>query len=187
MFKRLVNNMRRGFATNSSSSHSLVYFKEPVGDTTPPKPGDLALNGGRLSFGWEDFTLSSLTDKLVYALVTAVGEGWWRSDITKADRVHELYEQYGHLFPEFNEYDFAAAMDGDVDHQSVHGIEELVKLARDPHVVIYGGNDNSGTTLTDTLHYAGDKAEWGMSLSWGEKVTPEENEEEWEERKKWAW
>jgi hypothetical protein len=189
MFKYLINNMRRGFATNSSSSHSLVYFKNEVAGGPAPVAGSVR-DWGENEYGWGDFTLSSVAEKLVYALVSAVGQsGWWETDeVTIEQEVDKAYEQYGPLFPEFNRDDFKAAMEGYVDHQSIGDIEQLATLARDPHVVIYGGNDNDGTTSLDTLHWAGDNAVWGASTNspnW--RQTPEENAIEWKEAEQWRW
>lgn len=169
MLKRLINNVRRGFATNSSSSHSLVYFKEPVANDDPT-PGDN-------QFGWDDFRLSTLGEKLMYALTTLVGGNYWQQNAESDVAVDSAFERYGHLFPEFTREDFETAVFGYVDHQSVSSLpaEELVELVRDPHVIIYGGNDNDGTGLYETLHRAGDRAEWGSDTDeLPHKVKPED-------------
>jgi hypothetical protein len=59
-----IHNVRRGFATNSSSSHSIVVLpaKHPVPDEV--SDGD----GG---YGWEDFVLTSPEEKARY------GGGCW--------------------------------------------------------------------------------------------------------------
>lgn len=131
-FKRLINNVRQGFATNSSSSHSMVYVSTPVSDST---------HYGDNQFGWEDFTLDSLGEKLLYALVMQIG-GYWGADDAREEALEQAMKDYGHLFPEFDREAFSYAMDGYVDHQSYVSLDEALEAARDPHVVIEGGNDN---------------------------------------------
>lgn len=68
-----LNNVRRGLATNSSSSHSLVFHPNPVADN------DLSSAAHTYTeFGWDHFVLDSLGSKLMYALTQAVGGslGW---------------------------------------------------------------------------------------------------------------
>lgn len=152
MFKWLINNVRRGFATNSSSSHSMVHYKTPVASD------DTAY--GDSEFGWDEFTLNSLGEKLMYALVahisgSGIGSGWWR-DTSQSD-VEEAMEKFGHLFPEFGPEAFEMALSGYIDHQSMPDPTEALEAARDPHIIIVGGNDNGGTTSYDLLdRYRGD-------------------------------
>ena len=163
MFKRFINNVRRGFATNSSSSHSMVYYKKPVASDS--------ITYGDTEFGWESFTLTNLGSKLMYALVSAIGD-WGTHDDQDAQKA---YDEYGHLFPEFTVEDFEVALGGYVDHQSRNrNIVEMVELARDPHVVIYGGNDNDGQTVYEIIDGRKD-VEWGADTeSPSHRITPDE-------------
>jgi len=135
MFKSLIKNVRQGLATNSSSSHSLVYTNGEH-DTTIA-PGEAYEN----EFGWDHFVLDSLGAKLMYKLTDLVGQHYWNSDPNE-DEVKRAYEEFGHLFPEFDEGHFKAALRGYVDHQSSGEIS--IGEARDPHTEIHGGNDNGG-------------------------------------------
>lgn len=130
--KRLINNVRQGFATNSSSSHSMVYVSTPVSDS---------VFYGDNEFGWDNFTLDSLGEKLLYALVMQIG-GYWGSDDAREAALDQAMQDYGHLFPEFDREVFSYAMDGYVDHQSHISLDEALEAARDPHIIIEGGNDN---------------------------------------------
>lgn len=132
LFSRLINNVRQGFATNSSSSHSMVYVDTPVSDS---------IFYGDNEFGWDHFTLDSLGEKLLYALVMKIG-GYWGPPEDREEELDQAFEEYGHLFPEFDRDVFSYAMDGYVDHQSHIPLDEALEAARDPHIVIEGGNDN---------------------------------------------
>lgn len=129
-----LKNFRRGFATNSSSSHSFVYMKKPntwfgPNPTTPEE------------YGWNDFRLDTVSEKLFYVLVSKLSNRFWNSTKTLEEKVQEAMEDLGDEFPEFTEETFEAAIsDSYVDHQSVGTINS--ELARDPHVVVFGGNDN---------------------------------------------
>lgn len=128
-----LKNFRRGFATNSSSSHSFVYMKEDqgLGVENPSSYIDS-------SFNWEDFSLNTIREKLFYVLVGRIGGGWDDTD------PEEKYEELGDEFSELTRDDFAAAVQGNIDHQSLGTIGTLE--ARDPKVVVFGGNDNDGTS-----------------------------------------
>ena len=159
IFSFLVNNMRRGFATNSSSSHSLVYYKTNKSDK---QPKGKKIDGTRMNneYGWNFFKLNTTAEKLFYALVQAVGNGGWPNPVTsKADleKVNEMYEKYGKAFPEFGKQDFMHAYNGNVDHESRVGFsQKLIDAARDPKAVIYGGDDNSSESIEDMADDPGD-------------------------------
>lgn len=145
----LLKNFRRGFATNSSSSHSFVYMKAP--QDTSAKPS------GQDEFQWNDFRLDSVGDKLFYALADRIGGNWGGySD----EQVQENMERYGADFPEFDEADFRAAMSSmGVDHESVGTIS--LEQARDPHVVVFGGNDNGDGSYLRIQ--AEDEIDWAVT------------------------
>lgn len=126
-----VKNFRRGFATNSSSSHSFVYMKKPQTDYDTRVDTD---------FGWNDFRLDTVKQKLMYVLTDRLYRGW----STNTADPKEAMEIHGADFPELDEQDFQDALAGYVDHESsgLIGLDQ----ARDPHVVVFGGNDNSGAS-----------------------------------------
>lgn len=129
-----LKNFRRGFATNSSSSHSFVYLRNDAEDAH----AQTHLDGE--DFGWGDFKLSSIREKLFYVLASMVGNRGWGSK-TSEDEVEEAYRDYGDKFPEFTREDFVQAVNSSVDHESRGTI--TADMARDPKVVVFGGNDNS--------------------------------------------
>lgn len=125
-----IKNIRRGFATNSSSSHSFVYMREP--DTTE-SDGYIDTD-----FGWRDFRLSSVKEKLMYVVTDRFGNNWNGTE----EELAEAYESHKDDFPELSPDEFASAWRGYVDHESsgLIGPNE----ARDPYVTVFGGNDNDG-------------------------------------------
>lgn len=180
MFKWFINNVRRGFATNSSSSHSMVHFKTPVASD--------GLYTGDSEFGWDEFTLESLGEKLMYALVAHVSQAGlnneWYSGASET-QVAEAMEKFGDLFPEFGPEEFQQALGGYIDHQSMPTPSEALEAARDPHIIIVGGNDNGGTTAWDLAdRYRGDtNVDWVASTDYPEDKTdpndPEKENDPW--------
>jgi hypothetical protein len=146
-----LKNFRRGFATNSSSSHSFVYLKRPVTSSN----NDQLPDG---HFNWEDFRLDTLKEKLFYVLVSRIG-GFW--DSVSDEQVDEAIKQHIEDFPEFSREDFREAMRGNVDHESqgLIGLEE----ARDPHVVIFGGNDNGGDSQERAAAVRAKEIDWSRT------------------------
>lgn len=115
-----VSNVRRGFATNSSSSHSCVYMKEPQSQV------DELIDENE--FSWRDFSLRTIKEKVFYYLVD------------NAERYWDSPEAAARDFPELSQREIEFAMEGNVDHQSSREIS--LEQARDPRTVIFGGNDN---------------------------------------------
>lgn len=128
-----VHNVRLGLATNSSSSHSLVYL--PPGSQT-----DVGYEGQE--FGWDNFTLQSEGGKLGYL-------------------AQLLKSSISNLSPEFQKAIVEAwvgplDLDGYIDHEStmsfplnwggsgVHPefFREFKEFLLRPDVTILGGNDN---------------------------------------------
>jgi hypothetical protein len=144
-------NARFGFATNSSSSHSLLFFPESYG----PVPRNNV--DGSMQFGWEDFVLSSTGPKLEYLYLllgyamrnvpdasTVISRLLWGTDSPPiwedtADN-HYIDHQSLVVFPtKFNSSEI-----------SMEFLEDLVTWVKHQRTVILGGNDNSdGNPLGD--------------------------------------
>jgi len=146
-----LKNFRRGFATNSSSSHSFVYMKDEQG-LGAENPGSYIDS----SFNWEDFRLDTLREKLFYVLVGRIGGGW--RDVGDGS---EEYEEIGDEFPELTREDFAAAVQGNIDHQSVGTVG--MAEARDPHTVVFGGNDNGGDSQERARAIRSGEIDWSRT------------------------
>lgn len=84
---------RQSFATNSSSSHSVLFFKDDISSLINDNVSQVSSDDG--TFGWEDFILKSKEEKIKY-LHSQIAESW----------------RYDQKLPEYykNRY---------VDHQSV--------------------------------------------------------------------
>lgn len=136
-----LKNVRRGFATNSSSSHSLIYFKSRVA-SDHVDPSGIYYN---TKFGWEEFVLNTLGEKLMYALVNLMSvNGYGALD------AEECFKEYGDLFPEFDIRAFQEAAGGYIDHQSLaYHPEGFVAEVRNENTIIVGGNDNSWEEPTE--------------------------------------
>lgn len=133
-----IHNIRRSFATNSSSSHSVVvldHIEDPDGIIVDD-----------YEFGWENFSCSTPEQKMQYF-------------------VAQLYSNFEHTMTEDQLRELVTYTTGIVlhesmrpyvDHQSVWGLSRLrckpevlrdflrdmAKYFCDPHVLFLGGNDN---------------------------------------------
>lgn len=153
IFKNIIRNIRFGFATNSSSSHSFVYMKKPNNDL-----GSAAWMN--VEFGWEDFELRTIREKLMYHLVMRGGSSWGSDP-------DDLYDNYWDEYPELDKEDFEAAASGYVDHESYGTI--TLDQARDPHVVVFGGNDNGGSSANRRAAIRNGEVDWDKTKpEWGD-------------------
>lgn len=150
-----ISNIRLGFATNSSSSHSIVIV---------PKDGSMYLENDPEwdHFGWDHFVLTSPEMKMKY-LAYQVGE-WIQHNMGYEFAVPIVKEWYGVELPN-KESDFYG-----VDHQSIitfplrledkqlnlEFVKELEQFLLNDRVVILGGNDNwdyPDNTYPDRIPY----------------------------------
>lgn len=152
-----VFNIRMGFATNSSSSHSIVYMKNPITEDS----GDC-----NHEYGWDNFTLtaeSSKRDYMAMLLSYSIRPDPERG-VTHEMAAQVIRDLTGATIPtnpdpEGGYWGADRAFDGYIDHDSVgyfpfdltgRGInEEFTReminfVAKNPHIVILGGNDNDG-------------------------------------------
>lgn len=151
-----IHNVRVGFATNSSSSHSIVILPSDRVGYFLEEPND------DMNFGWSDFILTTQESKLEYlaaqlftTLHNEVDDEFARAklvyDLTGVDLSEFLYTpNYGDRKP---------TIDAGIDHQSVWNlygfnfkdpdvrafIGDLKEYISKDELVILGGNDNSST------------------------------------------
>ena len=164
--KYLLANYRRGFATNSSSSHSFVYLKEIPEDAYEQSYYDPA---GEY-YGWEDFKLSSIADKLFYVLSQKV-HGWESMSEDEKQRIREE-------FPEADDKMIRAASESDVDHESFGVVTPDIAL--NPYTIVFGGNDNDGYSRerskmvsSGLVDWTKTEPEWGdMESQWHDPESP---------------
>lgn len=145
-----VHNVRLGHATNSSSSHSIIFDPRLY----------LSDSGIEEYFGWDEFTLASQEMKSVY-MASLLKENL--TDFPKP-LVDAIIKGLGLPPPKDHEYG------GSIDHQSLICLpkefgtnyidlqfyKEFVEYVLKDHVYILGGNDNDG----EHLMYSKDKAKF---------------------------
>jgi hypothetical protein len=143
-----IHNFRVGFATNSSSSHSVVLIPpSEIGHVREIESGEPN------HFGWDFFRLATPENKLRYLAAQMFAK--IETDIPRqleiaarfdkeipgyADEIQRLIDANAHS------WDFPS-----VDHQSVYQIEtmspqfleRMIAFFKSDRVVILGGNDNS--------------------------------------------
>lgn len=132
----MLTNIRLGFATNSSSSHSILIFKNTK--TVPATRGDTG------EFGWQDFVLSNLKSKMRYAAIdrrnTYSDYDEFLKDFIQWLSPDDIKDIWIHTDPNIP-YDDRYY----IDHQSSGMTSEIdIGFLADPHIVIVGGNDNDG-------------------------------------------
>lgn len=118
-----VISMRRGFATNSSSSHSIIFSAN-----SDNIPSDLSEVG---EFGWDYFVQKSKQDKLNYFYQCFGNSGLDNEDLAEAFGVPiEMIDE--------------AEYDGYVDHESsgMINMDTAISILNDERFAILGGNDN---------------------------------------------
>lgn len=141
-----ITNVRLGFATNSSSSHSIVLTNRRYSDDSGNS------YGGNLDFGWESFTLASQGSKLPYIALILRYE--LESFLPRAEAAGVVYE----LLKDVQDRHFSRSelAEGYIDHQSILPLpadmspegrflymRRLARTLMNSNVVIFGGNDNS--------------------------------------------
>jgi len=162
-----VFNVRLGLATNSSSSHSIIFTEQRVRDSYDNLEG----------FGWDFFTLASQQAKESYFQVAlyqtlrhTVGKDIARMVAQSfVMEPHHLTESANYLFPY-------------IDHQSAptipsdwggHGIDmefaqDFYNFLMQDNLVVLGGNDNDGKVHPLAINGAVTLpfANWGSSAAW---------------------
>ena len=146
-----IFNLRSGFANNSSSTHSVIFFP-PETDTSNMK------SDCDSDFGWQNFTLSDIEDKKHYLLATLKGNieydlnssylsailnSWCDTDLSDDDIEH-AYVDHQSLIT------LPRTFDGTAVHQDY--FNEIQKILLASNTVIIGGNDNDDGNPTFEKH-----------------------------------
>jgi hypothetical protein len=144
-----IHNVRLGFATNSSSSHSIVFFPTNIPRDTTDACED---------FGWEFFTASSQESKEKYFAATLF-ENLRHNDLTD-EQIAVVASEFLGYTPKLEKpyYSDEPQLVGSVDHQSLVmlPLDRFNMKSLDPRFVKYfkdelfkegtvvlGGNDNT--------------------------------------------
>lgn len=140
----MISSVRLGFATNSSSSHSIVLTNTEY--SYKPSYDDF-------EYGWENFTLVDKDQKLRYLALQIVHDlSRFLSREHAAMVARDILE--GHL--EMSDYDLKCLVAGYIDHQSAvlfpdfsdpkareRIIRQAIEAFSSKNLVVFGGNDNS--------------------------------------------
>ena len=127
-----IFNIRKGLATNSSSSHSMIRASGLKSDLRPVETWSI----GQYGFGWGNFTLADRESKLKYLAVALKG-------VLGEDKIRQLCElpddfdlEGSYIDHDSDDRVFAVSPDRDY-------LEALKAYLIQDDVVILGGNDNS--------------------------------------------
>jgi MoaA/NifB/PqqE/SkfB family radical SAM enzyme len=141
-----IFNVRLGLANNSSSTHSIVFLKEPGQDK----------DAYGSDFGWDFFTAASEDAKKDYLALTLYYNLQRMCSNEMAATI--VREWVGTSFPlETESWDGTKGPDGYIDHQSImtfpnewdgkgidkRFVDEFKKYLLLPNVAVLGGNDNT--------------------------------------------
>lgn len=155
----MLFSVRYGFATNSSSTHSIVYD----GDHS-----DNMICG--MGFGWETFVCASKEAKLEYVIASIFSSiGYYNTKYyDDKGKLKELMDDiksyFGHLCPNYDKYDqiLESCIENNyniyVDHQSLfvcpsyqsgklcieYFAKKFAEVINNSGITIHGGNDNGG-------------------------------------------
>lgn len=136
-----IHNLRVGFATNSSSSHSVVLLPPELVGTVD------AIEPQSEHFGWDYFRLTSTEDKMRYVAAQMLSSMY--------EDAKEARQEIANKFSEFPNLAEELRNDAEeqwpnitVDHQSrwrvnPESFDNLIEFFKSPRIVILGGNDNS--------------------------------------------
>lgn len=133
-----LKQFRHGFATNSSSAHSVILAQHPQQDSSVP---------GSYEYGWQNFILGSRQEKRNYLFQQTRSHF---EDTPLWDRYVALVQPDAEALVPQRSWRGEPELPGYVDHESVgivggatlEGIEETLQWLDHPRVVITGGNDN---------------------------------------------
>lgn len=147
--------IRKGFATNSSSTHSILIFPDSIHEFTD----EYEIDDYEIQFGWDNFTVASKVAKAVYLAATLISNEGLLADIPQEYAVLLAVEMVtGSDWDPTDIQAVKAKLGADkdiwVDHQSLMTLPVSGKLANsqflqelktylyNDNIVIIGGNDN---------------------------------------------
>lgn len=155
-----ITSVRLGFATNSSSSHSILLTNSPPSQQSSVWTNDY-------EYGWEGFILTERDEKMRYLAMMV------QMHLVKLLPKKQAAIVTRDLFRDVINLDTDSVAEGYIDHQSVTPfpddmsgealakyVDHLISVFSDPSLVIVGGNDNGGDPLED-IGYAGERIDLG--------------------------
>jgi len=145
-----IHNIRKGFACNSSSVHSIIFYE------------DDSLHDDYEGFGWDEFILVSEEAKLHYFFSMLANQyDRYNTDLFDVDKetLKKLQDKYvdGRDFVMYNT-DHSSRITFPKRHNSRQFHEGFIKAVRDAFLqedlIVIGGNSN-GTSVEDTFRENG--------------------------------
>lgn len=133
-----LKQFRHGFATNSSSSHSVILADTPQADD----------DADNFEYGWNNFILASDQAKRDYLFVQSrdsfLGTPEWDEFVALVSPSPDA------LIPERDSWRGQDALPGYVDHDSaglvaastLDGVRAVLEWLENPRITVLGGNDN---------------------------------------------
>lgn len=134
-----LTQIRYSFATNSSSSHSVILADRPQHDSDVPDD---------FGYGWDTFILGSEQAKRDYIFVACrdafVGKPEWDEFLfllnpSPEALVKEDSWRGEQSFPGYIDHESAGMMSA----STIDGVKSLIEWAKNPRIAILGGNDNT--------------------------------------------
>lgn len=134
-----ISNIRLGFATNSSSSHSIVMLK----NTAKIPVDSIYNNDDEFNFGWQNFTLSSKEMKMKYLAIQVRYS--LENCVGKEMAMAVCKEIFGFEAMGTIDHQSIINLPKDIDNKltSLDYIKELKELFNREDILVLGGNDNS--------------------------------------------
>lgn len=134
-----LTQIRYGFATNSSSSHSVILADSPQWDSDVPDD---------FSYQWDTFVLASEQAKRDYFFVQCKDNFYGKPDW---DEFIYLVRPSPELLTPEQTWRGEMELPGSIDHESVglvhastiEEVKELLEWLDNPRITILGGNDNT--------------------------------------------
>lgn len=149
-----IHNVRAGFATNSSSSHSIVMIPQGQREHTDEY--------SRYSYNWEQFTLADTHSKSAY-FIAQMYQALSDASMNRDEILHVIQGVLGdhvdvHDLPDYMNVDHQSTWDGMQD--SIMRTPDMIRAMWDfvqrDDVVILGGNDNSQGQLPPANSFEND-------------------------------
>lgn len=175
--KITIERFRVGFATNSSSSHSMIIL--PKGSSAWLQ-AQAANREGDCDYGWENFTLASARAKAEYvgtAIYASLNRGGAGDDNTARMITSEIMAPFGDFSPKLWGYidhqsDFSIPFDREFNVPHREYLADLMAYLSREDLVILGGNDNDGE---HPLEQAGES----IDVPWGGFATRLKKDGDW--------
>lgn len=136
-----ATNLRLGFATNSSSTHSVVFGAGSYKSSE-------ATHVEEDEYGWDHFVLDSSNERVSYLYAAVAGTLSGLPDYQRDASLRELFSGYNpppaSLYGPHIDHQSAFTLPNPQSGLFPHVVREALEFFCDSRVTIHGGNDNGG-------------------------------------------